>query len=168
MKGEIGLHLFIYLVSNQHTYGFISTHVQDKFANFYVNIYFCTGEANTKFVNSVEMIIKCFQNCYGIELQMCDDFHISLTRTFILRHHWIEGFVTSVKKQLNGISRLVIFFTVNFYPRTFLPSCPSVLILSIYRPFQLLGTNALSVYTNEERNRTFLGIVLVSNFNTNI
>ncbi|EFX66971.1 hypothetical protein DAPPUDRAFT_302251 [Daphnia pulex] len=86
-------------------------------------------EGDSNFVNSVELITQCFQN-YGIELQICDDFHISLTKTFILRHHWIEGFVNSVKKQLNGISR----------------------------PFQLLGTNVLSVYTNEERNRTFLAI----------
>jgi hypothetical protein len=58
-------------------------------------------------VNSVDLITQCYQN-YGIELQICNDFHISLTKTFILRHHWIEGFVNSVKKQLNGISRFVV------------------------------------------------------------
>lgn len=33
-----------------------------------------------------------------IELKEVDDFHISLTKTVVLKHHWIQPFVDSVKQ----------------------------------------------------------------------
>ncbi|KAK4030380.1 hypothetical protein OUZ56_023379 [Daphnia magna] len=86
-------------------------------------------EANSCFVRAVELITNWFYE-HGIKLDICEDFHISLTRTVILRHHWIEGFVASIRNQLSDAPR----------------------------PFQLYGTNALSVYINEEKTRTFLAI----------
>ncbi|KAI9559696.1 hypothetical protein GHT06_013701 [Daphnia sinensis] len=86
-------------------------------------------EASSRFVRAVELITKSFHE-HNIVLCICDDFHISLTRTVILRHHWIEGFVASIRKQLSDTPR----------------------------PFQLYGTNVLSVYLNEEKTRTFLAM----------
>ena len=40
---------------------------------------------------------------HNIKLEICEDFHISLTRTVVLRHHWIESFVASVRKQLEDM-----------------------------------------------------------------
>ena len=34
-----------------------------------------------------------------------DDFHISLSRTFVLKHHWIDSFVNSVRSALQSTKR---------------------------------------------------------------
>lgn len=41
----------------------------------------------------------------SVPLRPTDDFHISLTRTVVLRHHWIELFVQSVKDRLFSVKR---------------------------------------------------------------
>ncbi len=42
---------------------------------------------------------------FNFEMEAFDDFHVSLTKTVVLRHHWIEGFVASVRKQLDDVKR---------------------------------------------------------------
>lgn len=39
------------------------------------------------------------------EIHTIDDFHMSLTRTSVLRHHWIDEFVRSVQNSLNNVQR---------------------------------------------------------------
>lgn len=41
----------------------------------------------------------------SLEVHPIDDFHMSLTRTIILRHHWINEFVRSVQKSLQNVQR---------------------------------------------------------------
>ncbi|KAB0796418.1 hypothetical protein PPYR_10479 [Photinus pyralis] len=65
-----------------------------------------------------------------------DNFHISLTRTVILKHHWIELFIKSVREKLSSFRRFVIVF------------------------------DSLKVYCNEERTRTFLAIRIGSGYDT--
>lgn len=38
-------------------------------------------------------------------LKISDDFHISLTKTVILKHHWISSFVTTVKESLESFKK---------------------------------------------------------------
>ncbi|KAJ8939036.1 hypothetical protein NQ318_012634 [Aromia moschata] len=64
----------------------------------------------------------------NIGIKEADDFHISLTRTVILRHHWINEFVNSVKLATSSFKRFVILF------------------------------DGLKIYCNEERTRTFIGL----------
>lgn len=64
------------------------------------------------------------------ELVLITDLHISVSKTVILRHHWIQPFVDSLKNKLQHISRF--FMTLD----------------------------SLKFYTNEEKTRTFLGIQL--------
>ncbi|XP_054287241.1 U6 snRNA phosphodiesterase 1 [Macrosteles quadrilineatus] len=68
----------------------------------------------------------------GIELKTIQETHISLTRTVVLLHHWIESFVSSVR------------LAISHFPRFTL----------------ILGPPA--VYCNEERTRTFLGLKVES------
>lgn len=35
-----------------------------------------------------------------VRLEPTDDFHVSLTKTIVLRHHWINPFVESVRGRI--------------------------------------------------------------------
>ncbi|KAI4472058.1 hypothetical protein MML48_1g03947 [Holotrichia oblita] len=65
-----------------------------------------------------------------------NDFHISLTKVVILRHHWITSFVTSIKENLTNINRFILMF------------------------------DNLNVYCNEERTRTFIGLEIKTGYDS--
>ncbi|XP_026730533.1 U6 snRNA phosphodiesterase [Trichoplusia ni] len=58
----------------------------------------------------------------------CEDFHISLSRTFVLKYHLISPFSTSLQKTVSGID--------SFH----------------------LGFAAVKIYCNEENSRTFISL----------
>ncbi|XP_072277373.1 U6 snRNA phosphodiesterase 1 [Pyxicephalus adspersus] len=64
----------------------------------------------------------------GLRLTKMEDFHISQSQTVILRHHWIEPFVQSLRERLSSRNRF------------------------------LCVADRLKVYTNQEKTRTFLGL----------
>ncbi|XP_066569939.1 U6 snRNA phosphodiesterase 1 isoform X2 [Amia ocellicauda] len=64
----------------------------------------------------------------GVALIRAEEFHISLSQTVVLRHHWIEPFVVSLKTDLANCQKFVCV------------------------------AERLNVYTNQEKNRTFLGL----------
>jgi hypothetical protein len=39
--------------------------------------------------------------------QFCSDLHLSLTKTLVFRHHWLESFVSSMRDEVTRLSRLV-------------------------------------------------------------
>jgi len=83
-------------------------------------------------INSI--LLNCKKN--NVDLTICDDFHVSLTRTVVLRHHWIEGFNSSIRKQIEDFT--------SFY----------------------LCLQGLAVFVNEERTRTFLAFHIHDTSNT--
>lgn len=62
------------------------------------------GENSKYVLETVGSCLKAFQES-GIELNRSEDLHISLTRTVILRHHWIQDFVSSVRKAMANTVR---------------------------------------------------------------
>ncbi|CAL1280302.1 unnamed protein product [Larinioides sclopetarius] len=65
-----------------------------------------------------EMIdnLRKIASSHGIELQIPEDFHISLTRTLKLRHHWIVPFIDSLKAKLGYFYHFkIIFQTLEVY-----------------------------------------------------
>lgn len=40
---------------------------------------------------------------FPVDIECIDEPHLSLTKTFILRHHWIESFTKSVRDSLNQV-----------------------------------------------------------------
>ncbi|XP_063235451.1 U6 snRNA phosphodiesterase 1 isoform X2 [Bacillus rossius redtenbacheri] len=66
----------------------------------------------------------------GLALKAPDELHISLTRTVVLRHHWIDSFVASVRQIFEAVARFQLTF------------------------------GSVDVYTNEEKTRTFVGLVV--------
>lgn len=81
----------------------------------------------SEFLNYLETLKEFLE---PLNVNLADDFHISLTRTVVLRHHWIHGFTEAVRKRLS-----------DFYS------------------FEI-NLRGLKVYTNEEKTRTFLSITV--------
>lgn len=80
----------------------------------------------------VEHLLSIFST---FNLNLIDDFHVSLTRTVVLKHHWIQGFVKSVRECLNGTRSFLISFS------------------------------GLKVYLNDDKTRTFVGLEAVQGTN---
>ncbi|KAJ8417455.1 hypothetical protein AAFF_G00286820 [Aldrovandia affinis] len=64
----------------------------------------------------------------GLCLTWAEEFHVSLSQTVVLRHHWIQPFMLSL--------------------RTGLASCPRLVCVA----------ERMKVYCNQEKSRTFLGV----------
>lgn len=64
------------------------------------------------------------------------DLHISLTKTVILKHHWIESFIQSIKDRTSYIKKFMILF------------------------------GSLRIYCNEERTRTFIGLQIRTGYDS--
>lgn len=109
-----------------------------------------TGKGNTEFLSTIHSVISFFQK-NELELHICEEFHISLSRTFILRHHWIEGFVSSLKNQLKDFKRFKdksLNITSQYV---------NIPVFLLYRdPFQIIG-KTMCTFINEEKTRTFVG-----------
>jgi hypothetical protein len=41
----------------------------------------------------------------NLHLKCFDDFHISLTKTVILKHHWIDSFIDTLKENISYFNR---------------------------------------------------------------
>ncbi|KAA0724526.1 U6 snRNA phosphodiesterase [Triplophysa tibetana] len=65
---------------------------------------------------------------HSIPLTLCEEFHISISKTVVLRHHWIQPFVQSIR---TGLTPFQKFFCM---------------------------ADKLRVYCNAEKTRTFLGM----------
>lgn len=94
MSEAIGPHLYIY-------------HVGPLSFSIYMNyphLFNSTGITTPELVHHINSILlNCKKN--NVDLTICDDFHVSLTRTVVLRHHWIEGFNSSIRKQIEDFTR---------------------------------------------------------------
>ncbi|XP_066155114.1 U6 snRNA phosphodiesterase 1 isoform X2 [Euwallacea fornicatus] len=71
-----------------------------------------------------------------LEVKISEDFHISLTKTVVLKYHWITPFMQSLKEHLG-----------------------------VFRKFIIL-LKGIKVYCNEERTRTFIGVQIKSGYDT--
>ncbi|XP_058448701.1 U6 snRNA phosphodiesterase 1 [Malaya genurostris] len=78
------------------------------------------------------IIDKCLQKIQ-LELLPVDKLHLSLTKTFILRHHNISAFIENVRSVLKGCKRFTILLS------------------------------ELAIYVNEEHTRTFLALKIHDN-----
>lgn len=93
------------------------------------------------------------QNFPNFALKPVDLFHISLTKTVILKHHWIESFIQSIKECIANIKRYLVLLYLR-----------KMLYIFIFRFFVIF--DSFKVYCNEERTRTFIGLQTVTAFDT--
>ncbi|GFG35056.1 hypothetical protein Cfor_07657 [Coptotermes formosanus] len=93
----------------------------------YVYIPFEPGPAVSSFV---DVVLECCKTV--VLLKPVDELHISLTRTVVLRHHWIKSFNESVQQCIKELPS----FSLDF--------------------------NTVGVYCNEEKTRTFIGLTVAA------
>ncbi|KAJ0178280.1 hypothetical protein K1T71_006103 [Dendrolimus kikuchii] len=114
-------------------------HVRGNWPTFvYVNYdgdsYHCL-----KAVNKLKDIVIAHSTTQ--DWQICEDFHISLSRTVVLKYHWINTFNKSLQKALSDFLSFDIYFS------------------------------SVKVYCNEENSRTFISLevdILCQKYLTNI
>lgn len=63
------------------------------------------GDLNDSILELQNDIINFCDKTINISLQKVPNIHISLTRTVVLRHHWIDQFIMTVKSKLIGFKR---------------------------------------------------------------
>ncbi|XP_032892072.1 U6 snRNA phosphodiesterase isoform X3 [Amblyraja radiata] len=80
-----------------------------------------------EFVELIDLLLTHLQ-AHKLPMTRVTEFHVSLSQTVVLRHHWISIFVESLKEKMTFFDR--------FY-------CLS---------------DKVKIYTNEEKTRTFLGL----------
>ncbi|XP_069702015.1 U6 snRNA phosphodiesterase 1 isoform X1 [Periplaneta americana] len=91
----------------------------------YVYIHYEPEPAVSSFT---DVVLECCKNT--VPLKSVDKQHISLTRTVILKHHWIDSFIDSVQKSVRNLPSFTLCF------------------------------NDLKIYCNEEKTRTFVGLTV--------
>ncbi|KAF5269886.1 hypothetical protein FQR65_LT05684 [Abscondita terminalis] len=84
----------------------------------------------------IDSVMDLLTTVSHLPFQPVNNFHISLTKTVVLKHHWIDSFMQSVQDKLQSIKRFVIVF------------------------------GSLTVYCNEERTRTFIAFQIISAHDT--
>ncbi|XP_039209574.1 U6 snRNA phosphodiesterase isoform X6 [Crotalus tigris] len=88
-------------------------------------------EAGEDFLDLLQLLLICGRT-YVPLLMRQEEFHISLSQSVVLRHHWINLFVQSLKERLASCHR----FTFR--------------------------ADQVKVYTNETKTRTFIGLEVSS------
>lgn len=64
----------------------------------------------------MEQLLQSARLLTGKDWQRTDDFHISVSRTVVLGHHWIEPLTDSLRERLNSErSFQVVFDKVTLY-----------------------------------------------------
>lgn len=87
-------------------------------------------EADEEFLDLINQLFLCLQ---PLEFQLMKEFHLSLSRTVYIRHHWIQLLTQSISNKLQPLS-----------------SCYCVL-------------KCIKLYTNDEKTRTFLAVQIETN-----
>uniref|UniRef100_A0A5F9C8Y7 U6 snRNA phosphodiesterase n=1 Tax=Oryctolagus cuniculus TaxID=9986 RepID=A0A5F9C8Y7_RABIT len=87
--------------------------------------------AREEFLDLLDVLLRRAQACVPRLVGM-EGFHLSLSHSVVLRHHWILPFVQALKDRLAAFQRF--FFTAN----------------------------RVKIYTNQEKTRTFVGLEVTS------
>ncbi|XP_063573379.1 U6 snRNA phosphodiesterase 1 isoform X3 [Pongo abelii] len=90
-----------------------------------------TDEAKEEFLDLLDVLLPHAQT-YVPRLVRMEAFHLSLSQSVVLRHHWILPFVQALKARMTSFQRF--FFTAN----------------------------QVKIYTNQEKTRTFIGLEVTS------
>ncbi|XP_048959930.1 U6 snRNA phosphodiesterase 1 isoform X2 [Canis lupus dingo] len=91
-------------------------------------------ETREEFLDLLDVLLPHAQT-YVPRLVQMEAFHLSLSQSVVLRHHWILPFVQALKDRMASFQRF--FFTAN----------------------------RVKIYTNQEKTRTFIGLEVTSGHN---
>lgn len=99
MNEAIGLHTFMFIVS----YLIQNTLI----AGFKYYFYFEGPKTDfiRKLQDQFQNLLKSANTLENVQFHVFEELHMSLTRTVVLRHHWIDEFVRSVEQSLTNAKR---------------------------------------------------------------
>lgn len=60
-------------------------------------------------LNIIEEVQDAIKNCLKIDLKQSENIHLSLTKTVVLRHHWIKLFAESLENSLTSVDHPSMF-----------------------------------------------------------
>lgn len=88
-----------------------------------------------------------------MDLQCIEDIHLSLTKTFVLQHHWIRSFVESVRSSVGELKSDHLWVS---------PICDIRFLIHLRShliPFRhSINFNSIKVFENEDNTRTFIAL----------
>ncbi|KAJ8924948.1 hypothetical protein NQ315_001113 [Exocentrus adspersus] len=87
-------------------------------------------------IKELIQFVRNYGVAHSIDIKKTEELHISLTRTLVLKHHWINLFVNTLKANLAHHRKFMVLF------------------------------DGLEVYCNEERTRTFLGLQIKTGYDS--
>lgn len=123
MKEETGLHFYSFLVRKKNECNKI----------YLLNFMFVVNSHD-----DIQALISAVISNVPepLNVQKMENLHISLTKTVILKHHWIDHFIESVKDKTKYMQKFLILF------------------------------DSLKIYCNEERTRTFIGLQIRTGYDS--
>ncbi|XP_052060691.1 U6 snRNA phosphodiesterase 1-like [Mytilus californianus] len=95
----------------------------------WATLVFIPYEADNHLTDMVEELLLCLR---PLEFNMMDEFHMSLSRTVTIRHHWIQSLVDSLQSKITSLSSFPCEMT------------------------------KLKFYVNDEKTRSFLALEVAS------
>ncbi|XP_028814507.1 U6 snRNA phosphodiesterase 1 isoform X1 [Denticeps clupeoides] len=98
----------------------------------------------------------------GINLTQVEDFHLSLSQTVVLRHHWIQPFIQSLRTSLSQSPRSLSGSFDYFYSFPTLTLVLKLCVNTFITNRHVCLAEGLQVYSNSEKTRTFLGVEVSS------
>ena len=67
-----------------------------------IDTFLFTDEADIHFTDMISELLLCLR---PLDFEIMDAFHVSLSRTISIRHHWIQSFMESLKSKISSLSR---------------------------------------------------------------
>lgn len=102
-------------------------------------------------------LIKSTNTLGTIEFHPIEELHMSLTRTVVLRHHWIDEFARSIQNSLKNSKRFFFFFSHLFNTSNFIGIFYSI---HLYLIRFWIYLNSIQIYCNDNQSRTFISLSL--------
>lgn len=65
-------------------------------------VFLISDEADNHLTDMVEELLLCLR---PLEFNMMEEFHMSLSRTVTIRHHWIQSLIDSLQSKISTLSR---------------------------------------------------------------
>nr|CAD7404140.1 unnamed protein product [Timema cristinae] len=87
-------------------------------------------ETNLVLQSFMDVVKVLCETVVPVPIEPVDEFHVSLTKTFVLKHHWIDSFIESVRQSITELSSFNLTF------------------------------GSVQVYCNDEKTRTFIGLTV--------
>lgn len=121
-----------YLLLSYNWVPFVLIHLilsQLNFLCFCVSLFCTSDHPEEEFLELLEELLSVAK-ARGVVMSPQEEFHLSLSQTVVLRHHWIQPFTQSLKKGLLHCRRFALTLNSHVLQEWLSPSPPHLIFLS--------------------------------------